>query len=348
MPAADDRRAATAPSMADVAARVGVSIATVSNVLNHPERVRETTRRNVLAAIAEMGFVRNDSARSLAAGTSTAVGLVVADLGNSLFVEIARGAEHVMRQSGHDVVIVNSDVDVDRERHNLELMERTRVAGILFAPLDTPLARAGQLPTRAPTVFVNFESAGQPYSGVSVDERAGGALATQHLIQLGRKRLLFVGGPSFLAAVRDRRDGALAAAAAATGVTMSVIETRGLTVKHGRAIGDRILAAGAGEYDGIVAASDLLVIGLIQVLRGERGFTVPEDIAITGYDDNHLAAESDIPVTTVSQQAERMGEIAAELLLERMLDPDAAKRTAVVQPRLIPRRSTLGGAWRSD
>lgn len=334
--------------MADVAARVGVSIATVSNVLNHPEKVRDTTRRTVLAAIADMGFVRNDTARSLAAGTSTAVGLVVADLGNSLFVEIARGAEHVMRRSGHDVVIVNSDVDVDRERHNLELLERMRVGGILFAPLDTPLARGGQLPTRAPTVFVNFESAGPNFSGVAVDERAGGKLAAQHLIELRRTRLLFAGGPSFLAAVRERRDGALAAAAGAPGVAMTVAETRGLTVKHGRALGEQIVAEARGQYDGIVAASDLLAIGLIQVLREEPGFSVPQDIAVTGYDDNHLAAESDIPVTTINQRGERMGEIAAELLLERMADAGATKRTAIVEPRLIPRRSTLGEAWRSD
>jgi len=334
--------------MADVAAHAGVAIGTVSNTLNNPDKVREGTRRKVLAAIAELGFVRNDAARSLAAGSSTAIGIVLADLGNSFFVDIARGAEKVMRRNRMDVLIVNTDIEPDREVHNLELLDRSRVAGILLAPLDTQLARSANLPSRStPTVLVNYASPSLAYSGVTVNESHGGALAAEHLLTLGRKRLLFVGGPFFLSAVRQRMEGATSALSRRSDATIDTLQTRGVNIGHGREAAKRIIA-GPSRYDGIVAASDLLAIGLIQVLDDTPGFSVPDDIAVTGYDNNHFASESAIPVTTVSQPGEEMGAAAADLLLEQIANPDSSRRTVVLEPRLIPRRSTLGDLWRRD
>ncbi|MEV8173617.1 LacI family DNA-binding transcriptional regulator [Microbacterium sp. NPDC079176] len=337
------------PSMADVAAHAGVALGTVSNTLNNPEKVREATRRKVLSSIAELGFVRNDAARSLAAGNSTSVGLVLADLGNSFFVDIARGAERALRRHKMDVLIVNSDVDPDREVHNLELLDRSRVAGIILAPLDTALAKSPHPENRTtPTVLVNFESPSLAYPGVTVDERHGGALAASHLIALGRRRVLFVGGPRFLTAVNQRWEGAEQATAAHPDARIEILETRGVNIRHGRDAGRQILARGAGTYDAIVAASDLVAIGLIQILNEVPGFSVPNDIAITGYDNNHFASESAIPISTVSQPGEEMGAVAADLLLERIADPGAAARSVTLEPRLLPRTSTLGEMWRRD
>ncbi|HYP73601.1 MAG TPA: LacI family DNA-binding transcriptional regulator, partial [Microbacterium sp.] len=221
--------------MSDVARHAGVALGTVSNTLNNPDKVSDATRRRVQAAIAELGFVRNDAARSLAAGSSTSVGLVLADLGNSFFVDIARGVETVMRRHGMDVLIVNTDVEPAREVHNLELLERSRVAGIIIAPLDTQFAKSGPLPTRAtPTVLVNYESPALAYSGVIVDERHGGALAAQHLLSLGRRRLLFVGGPLFLTAVAGRWEGVQQVVAGTPDATVTLEETRGVNIRHGR------------------------------------------------------------------------------------------------------------------
>lgn len=337
------------PSMADVAAHAGVAIGTVSNTLNNPDKVREATRRRVLASIAELGFVRNDAARSLAVGSSTSVGLVLADLGNSFFVDIARGVERVMRRRGMDVLIVNTDVEPSREVHNLELLDRSRVAGIILAPLDTALARSTVLPTRStPTVLVNFESPTLAYSGVTVDERHGGSLAAEHLLALGRRRLLFAGGPLFLSAVALRWEGARQAVGARADADIELMETRGLNIRHGRDLAKRIIAAGPGRYDGIIASSDLVAIGLVQVLNEVAGFSVPDDIAITGYDNNHFASESAIPITTVAQPGDEMGSAAADLLLELIEKPDTPHRTVTLEPRLLPRSSTLGSAWRRD
>ena len=337
------------PSMADVAAHAGVALGTVSNTLNSPEKVRESTRRRVLASIAELGFVRNDAARSLAAGVSTSVGLVLADLGNSFFVDIARGVEDVMRRRGMDVLIVNSDVEPGREIHNLELLDRSRVAGIIIAPLDTQLARSSVLPTRStPTVFVNFESPTLAYSGVVVDEEHGGRLAAEHLLLTGRRRLLFVGGPTSLVAVASRLGGVRAAVASTAGATLDVEETRGLQMRHGREVAKRLIAAGVGHYDGIVAASDLLAIGIVQVLSETPGFSVPADVAVTGYDNNHFASESALPISTVAQPGEEMGQAAADLLLTQIHQPNGPRRTITLEPHFIPRTSTLGDAWRRD
>lgn len=337
------------PSMADVAAHAGVAIGTVSNTLNSPGKVREATRRKVLAAIAELGFVRNDAARSLAAGSSTSVGLVLADLGNSFFVDIARGVERVMRRRGMDVLIVNTDIEPAREVHNLELLDRSRVAGIIIAPLDTPLAKSPVLPTRStPTVLVNYESPTLSYSGVIVDERHGGFLAASHLLSLGRRRLLFVGGPLFLTAVSQRWEGAQQAVAGQADATIALEQTRGVNIRHGREVAKRLIRAGAGAYDGIIAGSDLVAIGLIQVLNEIPGFAVPVDIAVTGYDNNHFASESAIPVSTVAQPGEEMGSMAADLLLEQIERPESPKRTVTLEPRMIPRSSTLGDVWRRD
>jgi len=333
------------PSMSDVARHAGVALGTVSNTLNNPEKVTEATRRKVLAAVAELGFVRNEAARSLAAGSSDTIGLVVADLGNSFFVDIARGAEQVMRRHGMNVLIANSDVDPAKEMGNLELFERARVGGILLAPLDTPLVKSRSLPLHStPTVLVNYESPTHSYSGVVVDERHGGMLAARHLLQLGRRRLVFMGGPLFLSAVRERYEGAQAAVESTPGATIELMETRGVNFRHGRQAAAELLARGPGRFDGIVGAADLLAVGAVQTLADREGFRVPGDIAVTGYDNNHFASESSIPITTVGQPGEEMGRVAADLLLEQIAHRDAAKRTIVLEPHLVPRASTLGGS----
>ena len=341
------RLARAQPSMADVARHAGVAIGTVSNTLNSPEKVAEATRRRVLAAIAELGFVRNDAARSLAAGSSTTVGLVLADLDNSFFVDIARGAEAILRQHGMNMLIANSDIDASREVRNLELFEESRVAGILMAP--TPWVATRLPPIRStPLVYVNAEPGSASYSAVVVDEKRGGYLAARHLIEMGRTRLLFLGGPFLLRAVADRHAGA-ARAAEEAGVSLDLLKSHGLNIADGRRAAREILELGVDRFDGIVAASDLLAIGCVQALDEHPHFLVPQDIAITGYDNNHFASESATPISTVAQPGEEMGRTAAQLLINEITDRHTSvRRTVTLEPHLIPRRSTLGDTWRRD
>ena len=338
------------PSMREVARHAGVAIGTGANTLNNPEKVRESTRQRVFASIDALGFVRNDAARSLAAGTSTTIGLVLVDMGNSFFVDIARGAEAAFRERGMNLLIANSDVAIEKQAGYLEVFEQARVAGILLAPLDTRLS--GALRTKAvsrPLVLVNYASDDGSYSGVVADERHGGYLAARHLLELGRTRLVFAGGPFKLQAVAERLSGVLQAVGETPGATLQLVETTGMNISHGRSAGVQIIEGSEPRPDGIVAASDLVAIGIMQVLERSAGWRIPADVAVVGYDNNHFASESTTPVSTISQPGEEMGRAAAELLLEEITEgPSVKRRTVTLQPHLIARRSTVGDTERPE
>ena len=209
---------AASVSIKEVATAAGVSVGTVSNVLNKPHLVAETTRDRVQAAIAELGFVRNESARHLRSGASRAVGLVVIDAANPFFSDVARGVEDTVQAAGGVVLLGNSAGDSDREHRYLELFEQQRVRGVLIAPTGDTVPPLDSLARRGiPVVFLDRYPEGADCSSVSVDDVAGGCLAVRHLLERGHRALAFVGGPSTLRQVRDRRQGAEETIATATG-----------------------------------------------------------------------------------------------------------------------------------
>jgi LacI family transcriptional regulator len=332
------------PNMTDVARRAGVSVATVSNTLNRPEIVAPATRERVQAAIDELGFVRNTTARSLKLGVVNTVGLVLVDIGNSFFVDIARGAEVETQRHGMSLVLANADVDLTRQQHYVSLFDEARFSGILLAPLDAPLGRVEA--TRGhgrPVVLVNYAAEG--FCGVLVDEERGGYLAARHLIELGRRRLAFMGGPLTLGAVAGRLRGARRAVEEADAdVRLEHLGTHSLNPGEGRRVAGQVAAQPPGRRpDGLVAAADTLAIGCVQELTTVHGVRVPDDVAVTGYDDNHFALDGPIPITTVRQPGHAMGEVATGLLMAEIDGLSGhTHRTVVLEPALIPRRSTLG------
>ena len=173
-------------SIRDVALRAGVSNGTVSNVLNRPERVATPTRQRVEAAIAELGFVRNESARQLRAGRSRAIAYVVLDAGNPFFTDVARGVEHAAREAGLAVYLCNSDEDAGRERDYLELLHEQRVQGILITPVEQDNEYAAELlRSGTPVVLVDRGAQDAAQCSVAVDDVLGGELAVTHLIEAG-------------------------------------------------------------------------------------------------------------------------------------------------------------------
>ncbi|WP_205857240.1 LacI family DNA-binding transcriptional regulator [Phytoactinopolyspora endophytica] len=333
--------------MTDVARRAGVSLGTVSNVINNPGVVSERTLQRVQDAIDELGFVPNQVARSLAVGRANTIGFVIVDLANSYFVDIARGVEELADESGVRLLLANSDVDLAKQDSYLELFEESRVSGILLAPLDAPLTRADQVRQRdMPVVHVNWPGVESESCGVVVDEEFGGYTATRHLIELGRRRLLFAGGPLSLSAVASRLTGARRAIEEEKGrVVLEMQETDRLTVAAGLDVGRRIAARTAAERpDGLVSAADALASGAIQTML-YSGIDVPGDIAVIGYDNNHFAADHVIPISTMGQPGVDMGRAAAKLLFEEITKVPHAHRTITMRPELILRESTTGRAW---
>lgn len=334
------------PSIADVAAAAGVALGTVSNVLNHPHKVAAGTRERVQQAIEELGFVRNASARELAAGRSMTLGLVVIDISNSLFVDIARGAQRAAGVEGLNLMIANSDNSFERQRADLDFFNEARVAGVLLAPAQDSSADVARLRRHGrPVVLLNYDSGVDDSCRVLIDNERVGYLAARHLIDLGRTRLAFVGGRDFLQPVYLRRNGVRRAVAEEGGrVTLEELPTETLEPPGGTAAGEEFAHRPRDSRpDGVIAVTDLLGMAIIQVFNA-RGISVPGDVAVMGCDYNSAAWGGTIPLTSVRMRGLEMGQEGVRLLTEELRSDLSEHRhvTVLLEPDLVIRESTVG------
>ncbi|MFI5060061.1 MAG: LacI family DNA-binding transcriptional regulator [Actinomycetales bacterium] len=329
-------------SVKDVAALARVSVGTVSNVLNRPEMVAPETVERVTLAMEKLSYVRNEAARQLRVGHSNALGLISLSGSNPFFTELTTAAEDGAAQAGYSVIAGNSNEMKDREAGYLNLFEELRVRGVLISPVGNVAPRLRRMRERGiPSVLVDRVSKDQSFSSVSVDDVAGGTLAGDHLLESGRRRIAFVGGPVEILQVSDRLQGARQSVAAHPGATLETINTSGLTVQEGRRAGEAIAARAPGDRpDGIFAANDLLAIGLLQALFIQGRIAIPGDIALVGYDDIQFASASVVPLTSIRQPSRLIGETAVKILLEEADDPDLEPRQILYQPELVVRTSS--------
>ena len=329
----------------DVAERAGVSVGTVSNVLNRPDEVSADSVERVERAIKELGYVRNDAARQLRAGISTTVGFVVLNSQNPFYNDVVRGAQDEAAARGLAILYGSSEEDEARQKLYLDLFQQQQVRGILLAPYGDVLSELRRLRRAGiATVLVDRFSADSEFSSVSLDSIAGGRIAMQHLVEIGRRRVAFVGGPFQLRQVDDRLAGARAAAEDADPpVSLEVIPTAGMTIEEGVAAGERILArAPRDRPDAIVAANDLIALGLLQSLVVDGRLLVPREIALIGFDDIPFAAASAVPLSSIRQPGRMIGRTALRTVLEEVDDPTSLPRQTVFPPELVVRRSTTG------
>jgi LacI family transcriptional regulator len=331
-----------AAGMKDVASLAGVAVGTVSNVLNHPDLVRPLTRARVEAAMDELGFIPNGSARQLRAGRSRCLGLVVLDVTNPFFTEVARGVEDYAQAAGYAVILCNSDEAHDKERRYLRVLEEQRVRGILITPVHGRSPELRRIRDRGtPVVLLDRPgSAGQ--CSVAVDDRRGGEIAVTHLLGLGHRSIALVNGPTAIRQCADRRRGAYRAveqagldpAAVLTEVPVSAMNARG----GAAAAADLLRDAPAATA--VFCANDMLALGLLRGL-GQAGVTVPGDLAVVGYDDIEFAADAAVPLTSVRQPKYQLGRAAAELLLDEADRPaEHEHRRFVFTPELVVRASS--------
>jgi LacI family transcriptional regulator len=335
------------PSVHHVAARAGVSLATVSNVLNHPERVAEPTAERVREAIAHLGYTPNRNARALASGSSRSMGLVVSSLMNSLFVDMVSGAQRAARARGNTLLIANSENDEEAQAEHLAFLESTRVSGILLASMT---ASRDQVETARqhglPVVYVNYEPADLTACSVIVDNEQAGYVATSHLIEQGCRRIGFVSARPDLQPVARRRLGLLRAIGEHPGVELVDVDAGDIDPPGGTDAGARIARMPAAERpDGILGVTDLLAMAVVTELRA-AGIRVPEDIPVSGCDHNSVAWGGAVPLTSVTMHGAEMGEVAVDLLLAELTDDPAehVHRTVVLGSELVPRESTIGRA----
>jgi LacI family transcriptional regulator len=323
-------------SIKDVARHAGVSVGTVSNVINRPDLVSTDTRARVTAAIGELGYVRSESARQLRAGRSRMVALLVLDMGNPFFVDVARGAERAARSAGLNVILCNSGQDAAEESEYLSLFAEQRVRGLLVTPADASGANLSSF-RRHKIPYVLVDRLGP------ADEVVGGELAVRHLTGGGHTRIAYISGPRSLAQCEDRRRGGQAALAEAglPPSALTVLEVEHMDVSSGRDAGARLLGL-AQRPTAVFCVNDLVALGVLQAMFA-AGVRVPEEMSIVGYDDIEFAAAAAVPLTSVRQPAFRIGQTAAELLIEETGDgaDQHDHRRVVFQPELVVRSSSL-------
>lgn len=329
-------------SVKDVAALAGVSSSTVSNYLNHPHVLGDSSRERVRDAIERLGYVPNESARQLRAGSSKALALILLDAWLPYFHELSRGVEDVTREGGWSLFFSNSNRDGAQERRNIDMFEAHRVQGIIIYPLDDVVPRLEQLADRGiRSVVVGPIPASTKVASVLFDDTGGGRLAGEHLLSIGRRRILFLGNPA-VSQSNDRLAGLRAAVADST-TTVEVLDVPHLATEDGMEAGARIAAlAPADRPDAIFAANDMVALGVLtQLVR--HGIRVPDDIALVGFDDVDQAHQSVVPLTSVRQPGYEIGRAAGAALLQQLADPAAAPPAMTpFAAELIVRESTVG------
>ncbi|GAA4717488.1 LacI family DNA-binding transcriptional regulator [Isoptericola chiayiensis] len=327
-------------SIADVAKLAEVSVGTVSNVLNRPDRVSPATRERVESAIAELSFVRNGSARQLRAGTITTAGAIVLDIANPFFTDVARGIEDRLDEAGYTLMLASSDEDPEREARYLRLFEEHGVQGVMVVPSGPEIEHLLTLRERGlRIVLLDRPSPDPSVSSVAVDDRAGAAAAARHLLDLGHEHLAFLNGPHTIRQCADRSAGlrdALSEAGLDVDEALEEITITALNADGGQAGTEQILAMDA-RPTATMCVNDLTALGALRTLRAAE-VPVPSGMAVVGYDDVTFAGELATPLTSVRQPMHRLGHRAADLLLAESEAPEQV----VFQPELVVRESTTG------
>lgn len=333
-------------TMKRIAGELGVSITTVSKVLNNHADIGDATRSRVLAKVEELGYQRNAVARSLTLRRTHTVGIVIPDLMHSFFVEVIAGIEPVASARGYGLLLCSSGEDPRKERAELEMLRGRQVDGVVLASAhasgNTDMLR--QL-TRQGTSLVMIDRDDHPSvkcHRVLTDDEQVGVLATAHLLDAGRRAIAHIAGPPIVHAKRRERGWRETLKARGVQPSDEWLVAGGFMESDGYRAMKRLLTA-KPKIDAVFAANDPAAIGAMKALW-EAGRRVPDDIAIVGVGDIALGDLLRVPLTTVGWSRKDEGRHAAELLLDGVESDEAPEpRRVVIPPRLIVRESSGSG-----
>jgi DNA-binding LacI/PurR family transcriptional regulator len=326
--------------MKEVAKLAGVSVATVSRVLNNKPSVSSELRSKVLEAVGELNYQRNRVARSLRVKTSQIIGLIISDIQNPFFTSIVRGVEDLAYEHSYTLLLCNSDEDPDKERLYIDTMLAERVAGVIISPVaevdnySSVLLEAG-----VPIVAMDRRMRDLDVDTVLVNNVEGAYQAVSHLIELGHRRIGFIGGPLQTTTGRERHEG----------------YKKALT-EHGISLEQSLLKIGDFKQDSgyqivcellemddspvaVFTANNLMTLGALNAIH-EKGLSIPQDMAIVGFDDMPWAPSLDPPLTAVAQPTYELGQTAADLLLRRVADPKRPVEQICLETTLVIRESS--------
>jgi LacI family transcriptional regulator len=328
-------------TIADVAREAGVSRQTVSRVLNDKSEIRASTRESVMHVIERLGYSPSGIARSLATNKTLTVGLVVPDITNPFFPEIARGVEDVARERGYEMFLCNSVEDPEREDHVLRALEDKRVDGTIICSSRLPDERLfPRLRQQRAAVLVNRMAPSELAGTVRVEDAEGTLQAVNHLLDSGRRVIGFLCGPSNSHSARERARGFKTALSAADDDLDETLMRPCTPNPEGGYEVARALLSERPDLDGLVCYNDLVAVGALRACA-ELGLRVPDDIAVVGCDDIMVASLLSPALTTLRVPKYEIGASAARMLLDR-ISGLRGENEVLLQPELVVRESAPG------
>ncbi len=326
-------------TMSDVALEAGVSSMTVSRVVNNKDEISPATRQRVLAVIDRLSYRPSGIARGLATQRTGTLGLVVPDIANPFFSDIARGAEDWAYAQGYNVFLCNTDQNPQRERSALASLEEKRVDGLVLCSsrLDDAELRDA-LESHSAGVLVNRRLEGCDVGAVLIDDAAGTRTATELLLEAGHRAIGFLAGPRASYSGRQRSRGyRVALDAAGIAFNPAWVQNCSSEIEGGRKTAHLLLVDGSGPT-ALLCYNDLVAIGALQACS-ELGYRVPNDVAIVGSDDISLAALVSPALTTSRVPRRELGTQAARMLLDRITGCRQECEVIVLHPKLVLRAS---------
>ncbi len=329
-----------ATSIKDVAREAGVSIATVSRVLNDIDVVNEDTKKKVLEAIKKLGYRPNIVARSLKTQKTKTVGILVPDISSGFYPEIVRGAEDVANIYDYNVILCNSDFDDEKEKEYLRVLKEKMVDGVIYMSSslqEETLQIINELDLT--TVLVETKDKDESLPSVIIDNIKASEEATNYLINKGLKNIAYAGAKKdSMNAWGDRYIG-YENALRNNKINMDedLIYTEGLKVKTGYEAVEYFESSNK-NYEAVVCGSDEIAMGVINSLR-ERGKKVPEDVSVIGFNDNAVSSVFYPKITTIRQPSYDMGSVAMRMLIKMLNKKELDESQFVLEYELIERES---------
>jgi LacI family transcriptional regulator len=327
-------------TLKDIAREAGLDVSTVSRSLSGSYGVRKETRQHVLEVARKLNYRPNRLARGLVTGQSHTLGLLISDIRNPYFTELARGAEDAAYAAGYDVVLCNSDLDPGKQMRYVHSLLEKRVAGLLMNSVSALSAEDQEelMNSGVPVVLLNQPPEGYNFSTVLANNFEGGFLAGSYLIKLGHRMIAHLTGPRQHGNLTEREKGFLKAVNSSDCEVAPIIIHGQQNFQGGCEMTEKILAKHP-NITAIFAANDIIAFGVIRTVF-DKGLQVPEDISVIGFDNVELSSIIRPPLTTIHQSKYEMGQAAVEILLRQGNgNPSSMPEHRVLGVKLIERQS---------
>lgn len=328
----------------DVAKKAGVSKTSVSRYLNgkNPGHMSEKTKERIVQAIKELDYQPNSIARSLKQKSTNVIGLVVNDMSNLFFLEMIRGIETELKNSGYNLLVCNSDMNIEMELECLKMLEKRQIDGVILVGMNMPVSHIEKLETDFPIVLMEREPGKTNLDSVQIDNKVGAYAAVQHLIERGHTRIAHIAGPNIAAMAVERKEAYIQCMEEHHLKALPQYIVSGTYKLESGYEGMQALMALEDKPTAVFCANDYMAMGALRFLM-EHGYKVPQDVALVGYDDIMVAKMVTPSLTTVRQPVWELAGMAARLLIERIEHkgsmPDEGQ-TVIMQSKLVVRASS--------